>query len=231
MTHLTFEEISELADGGPLRTESSDSSSSAAKERHVADCESCRAALSRVRELVAAAHALPREVAPPLEVWDAVRTRVASEARTRATLASPASRAMRWWHNGWLATAAVIVLVLGTATFMTLASRGRSAKAKAMQVAAPPASLTSPVLYAVDKNYVATIRELRATLDSQRSTLAPSTVRTVEHSLSVIDAAIAEARAALAADPANQYLVDILAAHYERQVDLLQRATELSSSN
>jgi hypothetical protein len=97
-----------------------------------------------------------------------------------------------------------------------------------MQMAAQP---VSPVLYAVDKNYVATIRELRATLETQRPTLAPSTVRTVEHSLSVIDTAIAEARAALAADPANQYLVDILAAHYERQVDLLQRATELLSSN
>ena len=61
--------------------------------------------------------------------------------------------------------------------------------------------------------------------------LSPGTVKTLEHSLSVIDAAIAEARAALAADPANQSLVDILAGHYAREVDLLQRATELSTSN
>jgi hypothetical protein len=100
-----------------------------------------------------------------------------------------------------------------------------------MQVAAPSVSPAPPVLYAVDKNYVATIRELRETLDAQRSKLAPSTIRTLETSLGVIDAAIAEARAALAADPANQALVDILSARYERQVDLLQRATELSSSN
>ena len=177
----------------------------------------------QINALLAAARALPRELEPPPEVWDAVRTRIASDARARGR--SPRSR---WWHNGWLATAAALVLVLGTATFMARLSRGKSAKAKAMLVAAQPAS---PVLYAVDKNYVATIRELRATLDAQRSTLAPSTVRTVERSLSVIDAAIAEARAALAADPANQALVDILAAQYERQVDLLQRATELSSSN
>ena len=218
MTHLTFEEISELAESREPRDES--------REHHLAQCESCRATLSRVRQLLAAAHALPRDVAPPDAVWDVVRSRVAADARTRA----PRATVARWWHNGWLATAAAIVLVLGTATFVTLASRGRSAKAKAMQVAASPPS-ESAVLYAVDKNYVATIRELRATLDAQRSTLAPSTIRTVEHSLSVIDAAIAEARAALAADPANQYLVDILASRYERQVDLLQRATELSSSN
>jgi hypothetical protein len=230
MTHLTFEEISELAGSREPRAESREPRAESrepraeSREQHLAECESCRATLSRVRALVDAAHALPRDIAPPDAVWDVVRSRVAADARTRA----PRATVARWWHNGWLATAAAIVLVLGTATFVTLASRGRSAKAKAMQVAASPAS---PVLYAVDRNYVATIRELRATLDAQRSTLAPSTIRTVERSLSVIDAAIAEARAALAADPANQYLVDILASRYERQVDLLQRATELSSSN
>ena len=59
--------------------------------------------------------------------------------------------------------------------------------------------------------------------------MSPATVRTVERALTVIDSAIAEARAALAADPANAALIDILSAHYERKVDLLQRATELSS--
>ena len=72
--------------------------------------------------------------------------------------------------------------------------------------------------------------ELPRTLDSQRATLAPYTVRVVERSLATIDSAIAEARAALAADPANEALVRILSAHYERKVELLQRATELSSS-
>ena len=51
-----------------------------------------------------------------------------------------------------------------------------------------------------------------------------------ERSLATIDSAIAEARAALAADPANEALVRNLSAHYERKVELLHRATELSSS-
>ena len=208
--HLTFDEISELAESG-------------ADDRHLSECAACRETFVKVRGLLSAARALPRDIAPPPEVWSAVHSRIAHDARTRAM------RVSRWWHNGWLATAAAIVLVLGTATFMAVASRGKSSKAKATMVNAV-ARPVSPALLAVDRNYVATIRELRATLETQRSTLAPSTIRTVEHSLGVIDAAIAEARAALAADPANQTLVDILASHYERQVDLLQRASELSSS-
>ena len=212
MTHLTFEEISDLAerrDDGAAAT-------------HLAECESCRATLAGVRGLLATAQALPRDIAPPPQVWNALRARVASEARVRST------HQRRWWHNGWLAAAAAVVLIAGTMTLTTLlASRGKAAKAKPPQGISTPSSMA---LLAVDRNYVATIGELRATLDAQRAQLSPATIATLERSLAVIDAAIAEARAALAADPANQALLDILAAHYERKVDFLQRAAELSSS-
>ena len=164
-----------------------------------------------------AAHALPREIAPPDDVWNVVRSRVAADAA--AARGAPRGYA-RWWHNGWLATAAAILLVVGTATLMTLASRGRATKAKAMMVRNAP---STAALLAVDRNYVATIRELRATLETERTRLAPGTVKTLETSLAVIDAAIAEARAALAADPANPALVDLLASHYERSLAWARR--------
>ena len=43
------------------------------------------------------------------------------------------------------------------------------------------------------------------------------------------DSAIAEARAALLADPNNGMLVDLLSASYQRKLDLLRRTSELSS--
>jgi anti-sigma-K factor RskA len=214
MTHLTFEQISELAETGDTGNPHA---------RHTAECEACRGSVERVRGLLASARALPREVAPPPEVWSAVRGRLSAEARARS------ARPARWWHNGWLAAAAALVLVVGTMVATTrFASRGKAAKA---QIAQPNPTPASPALFAVDRNYIVTIRELRAALDAQRTRLAPSTIQKVERSLTVIEAAIAEARAALAADPGNQALVDMLASQYERQLDLLQRATELSSSN
>ena len=109
MTHLTFEEISELAESG-------------APSVHMDECASCRASLQRVRSLLAAARALPRDVVPPPEVWNAVRDSVARDARSRGAR----SGGGRWWHNGWLATAAAILLVAGTATSVGLIARGRS---------------------------------------------------------------------------------------------------------
>ena len=82
---------------------------------------------------------------------------------------------------------------------------------------------------AAEGKYVVTIEELRTAFEAQRSTLSPETVRTVDHSLAVIDSAITEARNALVADPGNRTLVDLLSATYQRKLDLLRRTSELSS--
>lgn len=179
-------------------------------EKHVAECASCRATLDRVRALVHAAAALPRDVAPPPEVWEGIRKRVRPRPRRRT------------WALASLAAAAVLVFAAGT----LIPRPGRSGK-----VRAPVAAVVIPAaLRSVDRNYEASIAELRLTLEQQRHTLSPATVRVVERSIAVIDAAIAEARAALAADPANEFIADVLAAQYEQKLDLLQRATKLSPS-
>ena len=211
MTHLTFEQISELAERGEGDV----------AHGHLAECESCRDTLRRVRELLVAAHALPREIEPPAEVWTTLRTTLGR---------APVAPTRQWWHNGWLLIAAGIVLVIGTFTVATSnAPRAKGAKLPQPAVAVLPSASPSALL-AVDNNYAATVSQLRETLEGQRAALAPSTIRTVEGSLAVIDSAIAEARRALASDPANAMLVDILSTQYERKVELLQRATELSSS-
>ncbi|MGH7678062.1 MAG: anti-sigma factor family protein [Gemmatimonadaceae bacterium] len=210
MNHLTFDQLSALAEGPEPQAQSA--------EHHLAQCAECRETLAKLRQLIAAAHALPRDVAPPPEVWTALRSRVSHQV--------PRARAQtRWMYGGWIAAAAVVVLAVG----MNVLMPARSNKAKAAKVAATPA--TPVLVLAVDRNYLATVAELRLTLESQRSTLSPATIRVLEHSLAAIDAAIAEAREALADDPANQMLVGILSANYERKVELLKRATELSSSS
>ncbi len=70
---------------------------------------------------------------------------------------------------------------------------------------------------------------VQAALRAGRERLSPETVATVERSLATIDRAIREAREALARARANAALVDVLAANYEHKVELLRRATELST--
>ncbi|MDF1505826.1 hypothetical protein, partial [Roseisolibacter sp. H3M3-2] len=59
--------------------------------------------------------------------------------------------------------------------------------------------------------------------------LAAETLRVLERALATVDAAIAEAEAALARDPGNAALSDLLARTYERKQALVRRGALLGS--
>jgi hypothetical protein len=174
----------------------------------------------RLDELTAA---LPREIAPPPDLWPAIR----------AELAPRSSRSIRWTSHGWRVAAAAL-LVAGSSSVITLLAmrandRGRGAAIVAGTDSAPASGSRLPAHLAVaELGYERSIDALRRTLDERRDSLAPSTVATVERSLRIADSAITEARSALEHDPANRVLADLLVSNYERKIDLLRRATELA---
>ena len=212
MTHLAFERISALADAA-----TADAAVGGVEGRHLQQCAECRERLRTLREVLAAANALPHDIAPPPEVWDGIRARV---------LARPQSRS-RFTAARWIAAAAAVVMLVGSAIILPL-DLGTNTKRNGKGAVVP--ATPGPVA-AVEQQYVGTVDELRLALDAQRPTLTARVAGVVDKSLADIDAAISETRDALRADPENAALVDILSSHYERKVDLLQRATELASSD
>jgi hypothetical protein len=78
-----------------------------------------------------------------------------------------------------------------------------------------------------DPAYDAAVADLQSVLDQGRDRLDPATVRVLEESLSTIDAAIEDARQALAADPANAQLNTYLAGTRQRKLELLREASEI----
>lgn len=178
----------------------------------------------RLDELTAA---LPREMAPPPDLWPAIR----------AELAPRSARTARW-GGGWRLAAAALFIAASSSILTLLAVRGNDGADRPPVVAtsdpAPahpstgaPARLPAHLVIA-ERGYARSIDALWRTLDERRDSLAPSTVATVERSLRIADSAIAEARTALEQDPANRVLADLLVSNYERKIDLLRRATELA---
>jgi anti-sigma factor RsiW len=215
--HVAFERLNDLADGTlPTRVV-------AEIERHLAVCATCRDDLARLRGVLERAASLAEGIAPPAESWTAIHQRL--QPRRRQT-----RRAPRRWVQQWaLRAAAAIVLVAASSALTVVALRSkpfvsasRDATPTAVQDVPVPASVRL-----VDDSYTAVVDELTTTLRAQRSSLAPETISTLERTLRIIDEAIAEARAALAADPANGALLDVLSANYEQKVELLRRASEL----
>lgn len=179
-----------------------DPQAAATVDAHLAACGVCRGRMESMRTLLAAVARLPRSVAPPAGLWGDVRHAVDTDVRAR--------RRERRWNVVGLAAAALITFGL-----LRGASRGET---------------TAPVPpTAVDSNYTAAIAALTGTVQARRASLPGTAARTMDRSLAVIDTAIDEARRALVLDPDNQDLVGILSANYQRKVELLQRAADLSS--
>jgi hypothetical protein len=212
-------------------------------DRHLAACERCRHELARLRALLAAAAALPEEIDPPGDVWSNVSTRLTVPRVTPVrgswandATALPGARKTSLFRSSWLIAAAAVVLIVVTATVTTLIVREpRVTLAERSTPAAPPAPAPAPLALpaaarALEADYAGTVRELDDALARQRASLRPETVAKIDASIRVIDGAIAELRRALAEDPANTTLLDILSASYERKLELLRRAVELPAS-
>jgi len=76
-------------------------------------------------------------------------------------------------------------------------------------------------------SYDAAVADLERILQDGRGRLDSTTVRVLEQNLAVIDAAIAQARRAVAADSANLYLNSHLAETMRRKLELLRQAASL----
>jgi anti-sigma factor RsiW len=210
--HLELEQLSDWSDGRLSHDEGR------AVETHLALCTACSERQARLQSLIGAARGLPNEIEPPAALWGGVRARIVPvHSRNR----------QRWL----LAAAALFLVALSSAVTTLLVRRApvivvRQGVAPATTIAR---ALPAPVR-AVDADYAGAIRELDESLAEHRAQLDPTTVAKVEASLHVIDLAIEEARQALAADPSNLTLHDLLAASYERKVELLRRASALLPS-
>lgn len=209
---------------------------------HVDACDECRGELEGLVALQAETRALPREIAPPRDLWPDIAARLPSRGGLAAPQASPdpvivvdfraAARrsAVRRWAP--LAAAAVMLVVLSSGITAYLMQAGQNASVAVVPIAAPAASTAQPVtalaaFTPTEMEYIGAVEALEADLNALRGQLSPQTVATIEENLRIIDQAIREARAALEKDPANGDLPLLLSSVYQKKVELLQTALQL----
>jgi anti-sigma factor RsiW len=200
-------------------------------EEHVVGCALCAAEVESVKRILARGAELPKSVDPPADAWSNILSAISRDEFVVGA-ESPVSRSVLRQRRYVLAAAAILIAVLssaGTALYLNghySGVRNRSAAASNSSAEATPASLAA---FTIEENsYLRTASMLQDLLDQQEASLAPETVVQLKASLRTIDEAILEARNALARDPANKLLVQMLSASYRQKVDLLRRSTELT---
>ena len=198
---------------------------------HIAACGICAAEVESLNRIRARAADLPKSIDPPAEAWSNIHSSI--ERDREAIAAHDTSSAPAFWRRPYaLAAAAVLLVVLssgGTALYMSSRSAdGGSARSIASNATSGATPATLAAFTIEENNYLRNVAVLQDLLDQQEALLAPETVAQLKASLRMIDEAILEARIALARDPANKMLIEMLSGTYRQKVDLLRRTTEMT---
>jgi len=192
-------------------------------DAHLVTCTECKSVLADLERVMTHARTLP-EIAPTEDLWPGIAARVAAYARTdeapRMRVRTASWGITMSWPQLVAAGLALVVLSGGGAWFFTKGQRARTAT-----VAQHRPSTDIVTVSHDDPQYAAEVADLQKALNERRDQLDPETVKTIEANLKIIDLATTQARTALAADPANPYLKEVVSKQMKKKVELLKQAT------
>lgn len=240
--------LSEYLDGDLHATDAS------ALEQHLRECAECEATLADLRIIAAEAGALGTQD-PPRDLWTGIAAEIGAGSAVISLDAHRKTRRSITLSMPQMAAAAVVLLAIGgTAVWQMQAPRAdvrtvatttqptshttnaSDATPSATTTVVQPGANATNALRNVSRSqtaqvqtlgYDAAINQLQQAADQNRTQLNPETTRVIEQSMGTIDRAIADARAALASDPANAYLHRHLDRTMKQKLELLRQAAKI----
>ncbi len=220
-----------------------------AVERHAAGCARCAALLSDVNAIVREAGELPA-LTPSRDLWPAIEARIQPEvvplSAARAGKEARVLRASPRWTTARLAPAAAALVVSTAGVTYVATTHADSAHTTVHTTAAASPAATSAVrdsqgnmsslprgtvrnasALSSEQLYDQEIAHLQTIVRERRSLLDSTTIAVIQRNLAIIDSAIAQSRAALAADPNSRFLNEQLNSVLGQKVELLRTAALL----
>ncbi len=206
-----------------------DAAQTAALEAHLAGCPACAAELRSLQALLDQARSLPTDIEPDRDLWAGIAARIEPADRTETIIATPGEPTVSTpWYTRPRALALVAALLVGgtvaATRLLTPVAPAPSVAEQPVPGDAAPAPLPFP---AWEGEMTSASAALGATLEARRGELQPETVAVIEDNLRIIDTAIEDCRAALAADPADDRLEAAMLSAWQAKVGLLERAAAL----
>ncbi|HEY6827589.1 MAG TPA: zf-HC2 domain-containing protein [Gemmatimonadaceae bacterium] len=214
-THLSEDDRQSTADG-TLPEERR-----AEVDAHLAQCDECAADVARIAEFMKRIQESPSPASTATasldELWSPIRERIeANKVVSLGTGAPPANRLPAWLIGVGIAAALLV-------TALVLRVRPREQPTSAVVRAASDTSVLRAVADSATA-YEAEAQILLDRLEIQRATMRPEARAAIDRNLHTVDVAIAELKDAIARDPNNPALRQLLATSYRQKVELLKRA-------
>jgi anti-sigma factor RsiW len=219
-----------------------------AVDAHLRECADCSAVLNDLRRVITLAQAAAVDARPPqADLWTGVAGRIdrirqprrvnltVTQLAAAAVLVAAVSAGLAWQFAPPFGGQGLRSETSATddvaRAFPGSPERGTREGGRPADVGADAGAESGVAIVGVnlaDDQYDAAVADLERALKQGRGKLDKATIAVVEQNLQTIDQAIAQAREALASDPANSYLSGHLVEARRRKLDLLRRATALT---
>jgi hypothetical protein len=178
-------------------------------------------------------HELPLDVPPGRDLWPAI----AAGIDERVTPLVPARRRTAWL---WQAAAALVLVAASSLLTARLLDSRRPVQQAAVPVtpanpmSTPDEVMAMPAAFGpaghLDPDYLATRRQLTQMLDSRIATLPPAARAKLEFNLGEMRRAADEINAALAEQPGDPLLEELLLKTYQDELAVLSNVSQLTDS-
>jgi hypothetical protein len=175
-------------------------------------------------KLMAAAAGLATEVKPGRDLWPGIQQAISKPARPARTV----------WNSVWAQAAAVLLLVGGSSgvTYLAVTENNNmtTPAAGGPTLVFESASGSFGSQYNLGPAYLDAQRDLAGRLDDELNELAPEVRETVVTNIKAIRTAIADINAALAEDPDNVLLQELLLSTYREELTLMKQISGINLS-
>ena len=168
-------------------------------------------------KLTASARQLATEISPKRDLWPGIEAAIAEPAK-------PEPKRSRW--TPMLAQAAAVVLLIGASSSITYLIVQDDDSIVVPEIAATGLDVTQTAFgsdYNLNTDYEMARADLLANLDTELDKLSPGERQDVVASLAVIRGAIDDINVALAQDPDNAYLQDLLIKTYHEELNVMRK--------
>ena len=191
-------------------------SSQRAIDDHLGGCAACREEFASWRSLAAQARELVPAMQPNRDLWPQIEARIETRQHRPST---------RWLQ---LAAAAITLAVLSIPLSVWWSGQSSEAPAPQARTAIEADSVILQAEMARSEDGVQLARtDLVTAIERHRDVVEDDTLRTWIDSMTLLDQAIGELRAALDEDPQNRRLRMLLASRYQQERRLLQKVSRV----
>jgi anti-sigma factor RsiW len=209
MSDMWTDRLSEYVDGDLTETDRLE------LERHLERCSPCLTIVTELKAVVARARAL-EDLPPREDLWPAVARSVKRPSR-RVSISFVE-----------LIAATLFIAFISGLTVWVVTGRDRSVAPSSAPLPDGSTSVATVPVSSGGVTYDRAVADLLQALDEGRKQLSPRTIDVMERSLSTVDRAINEAKAALDQDPGNVFLSLHLARERQRKLALLRQVQSLA---